>query len=82
MACGLGAGQEVDADDGGMYDGCSCRRHLKRLLAFSLISVAALGGSGALACERHLNSQQNTTSVQDNTSQPANGDPKSQVTQK
>jgi len=55
---------------------------LKRLFAFALISAAAFVGSGALACEKHLNSQQNTTSVQDNTSQPANGDPKSQVKQK
>jgi len=65
-----------------MYGGCSCHRHLKRLLAFSLISLAALGGSGALACEKHLNSQQSNTSLQDNTSQSANGDPKAQVKQK
>jgi len=55
---------------------------LKRLFAFALISAAAFVGSGALACEKHLNSQQNTTSVQDNTTQPTNGDPKSQVKQK
>ena len=55
---------------------------MNRLLAFTLIAAAALGVNGALACEKHLNSQQNNVSLPDNASQQANGDPKSQVKQK
>lgn len=72
----------MDRGEIGMYTRCSCHRHLKRLFAFALISAAAFVGSGALACEKHLNSQQSNTSLQDNTSQSANGDPKAQVKQK
>ena len=50
---------------------------MKRLLAFALMATAALAGSGALACERHLNSNQSNVSQQAN-----GGDPNDQGKQK
>jgi hypothetical protein len=34
---------------------------VKRLLSIGLIAAAVLGGSGAMACEKHLNGHQNSS---------------------
>lgn len=34
---------------------------VKRLLSIALIATAVLGGSGAMACEKHLNGHQNSS---------------------
>ena len=38
-----------------------CLPPVKRLLTTMLIAVAVLGGSGAMACEKHLNGHQNSS---------------------
>lgn len=34
---------------------------MKRLLSMALIAAALLGGSGAMACEKHLNGHQTSS---------------------
>ena len=38
-----------------------CLTPVKRLLSIVLIAAAVLGGSGAMACEKHLNGHQNSS---------------------
>ncbi|MFZ0406633.1 MAG: hypothetical protein WAM11_00775 [Cyanobium sp.] len=38
-----------------------CLPPVKRLLSIALIAAAVLGGSGAMACEKHLNGHQNSS---------------------
>jgi hypothetical protein len=45
---------------------------LKRLLPIALLAAALFGSSGALACEKHLNSQQTNNSLQTSSSQQTN----------
>lgn len=38
-----------------------CLPPVKRLLSIALIAAAVLGGSGAMACEKHLNGHQSSS---------------------
>jgi hypothetical protein len=48
---------------------------MKRLVPLAMVAAALLAGSGALACERHRHSRDNTTT------QPANGQTNTQSNQ-
>jgi hypothetical protein len=50
-------------DVGSMY---LCIARMKRLLPVALLAAATVAGSSSLACEKHLNSQPSTSSLQTN----------------